>query len=215
MRLVSVNAGAIREARWTTLGRSAIDKAPVRGRVRVGRLGLAGDEISNTRHHGGSDQALYAFAREDLDAWGDELGAELPDGAFGENLTTAGLDVNEAEIGERWRLGDDVLVEVASVRTPCHTFKAWLDRCGYDASAWVRRFAEAGRPGPYLRVLEEGTIGAGDPVEVVHQPGHGVTVSLAFRALTTERALLPRLLSVGALSARARARAEAYVEAQG
>ncbi|WP_182523752.1 MOSC domain-containing protein [Nocardioides dongkuii] len=210
--LVSVNVGTPREAPWAGIGRTSIDKVAVAGPVDVSRLGLAGDQVSDTVHHGGVDQAVYAFAREDLDAWGAELGEELRDGQFGENLTTAGLDVNESEIGERWRIGD-VLLEVASVRTPCNDFKVWMGRSGYDNRAWVKRFALVGRPGPYLRVLAEGPIAAGDPLEVVHQPGHGVTVSMMFRAIFTEPALLPRLLEVDGLAAKVRVKAEAYVAA--
>lgn len=205
--LVSVNVGTPREAGWAMIGRTSIDKVAVRGPVAVGRLGLAGDQVSDTRHHGGVDQAVYAFAREDLDTWAAELGQEVRDGQFGENLTTAGLDVNEAEVGERWRIGD-VVLEVASVRTPCQDFKVWMGRCGYDERAWVRRFADVARPGPYLRVVAEGELAAGDPIEVVHQPGHGVTVSMVFRALHGEHALLPRLLEAEGLAARVRARAE-------
>lgn len=209
--VVSVNVGRPREAAWSMIGRTSIDKAPLTGPVAVGPWGLAGDQVADTRHHGGPDQAVYAFAREDLDAWERDLGVTLPDGVFGENLTTRGLDVNDAEVGERWRVGDDVVLEVAGVRTPCRDFQAWVGRCGYDDRAWVRRFTEAGRPGPYLRVLVEGTVAAGDPVTVAHRPGHGVTVATVFRAVTTERHLLPGLLAVEGISARVRARAEGYL----
>ncbi len=106
---------------------------------------------------------------------------EVPDGQFGENLTTQGLDVNGAEIGERWRIGDEVVVEVTMFRTPCHTFKAWMARSGYDDRAWLRRFAEDSRPGAYLRVVVPGVLQAGDPVAVV-RPGTGPTVTDAFRS---------------------------------
>ena len=111
---------------------------------------------------------------------------EIPDGLFGENLTTSGFDVNEAEVGERWRVGNAVL-EVASVRIPCNDFKGWMGESGFDNTAWVKRFAANGRPGPYLRVLLDGVLAAGDTVEVVHRPDHGVTVSTMFRALTGEQ----------------------------
>jgi len=210
--LVSVNVGRPREAAWAGIGRTSIDKRPVAGPVLARRLGLEGDQVSDTRHHGGPDQAVYAFAREDLDHWAAELGVEIPDGQFGENLTTRGIDVNEAEVGERWLVGDAVL-EVASVRIPCNDFKSWMGRCGYDERAWVRRFAAQHRPGPYLRVVTEGHLRAGDDLTVVHRPGHGVTVSTMFRALTSERSLLPELLKVDGLVAEARVRAEAYAPA--
>ena len=210
--LISVNVGRPRQAEWAEIGRTSIEKHAVTGPVAVRALGLDGDQVSDTRHHGGIDQAVYAFAREDLDWWAGELGVEVLDGQFGENLTTQGIDVNEAEIGERWQIGD-VLLEVRSIRTPCNDFKSWMGRSGYDNTAWVRRFAEVGRPGPYLKVLAEGTIRAGDEITVIHVPGHGVTVSTMFRALTGEPALLPRLLDVPDLLPRARAKAEQYVAA--
>ncbi|WP_156390957.1 MULTISPECIES: MOSC domain-containing protein [unclassified Nocardioides] len=208
--LISVNVGRPRQAEWAEIGRTSIDKHAVTGTVAVRALGLDGDQVSDTRHHGGIDQAVYAFAREDLDWWAGELGVEILDGQFGENLTTQGIDVNEAEIGERWQIGD-VLLEVRSIRTPCNDFKSWMGRSGYDNTAWVKRFAQVGRPGPYLKVLAEGTIRAGDEITVIHVPGHGVTVSTMFRALTGEPTLLPRLLDVPDLLPRARARAEQYV----
>lgn len=208
--ILSVHVGRPREAAWAGIGRTSIDKTTVTGPVHVGRLSLEGDEVSDTQHHGGPDQAVYAFAREDLDHWEGELGAAIADGQFAENLTTLGIDVNEAEIGERWQVGE-ALLEVRSIRTPCNDFKMWMGRSGYDNRAWVRRFAQLARPGPYLRVLGEGAVTAGDELTVVHRPGHGVTVSTMFRALNTDHSLLPRLLDVPDLVPRARARAEEYV----
>lgn len=212
--LLSVNTGLPRERDWAGIGRTSIDKRPVAGPVQVHRLGLEGDQVSDTKHHGGVDQAVYAFAREDLDHWAAELGREIPDGHFGENLTTAGIDVNEAEVGERWRIGS-ALLEVCSVRIPCNDFKEWMGHRGYDRTAWVKRFAAVGRPGPYLRVVTEGAVTAGDELSVVHRPGHGVTVSTMFRALTTDHALLPELLRVDGLVAEARERVERHVAGRG
>lgn len=206
----SVNVGTPRPREWAEIGRTAIEKHAVAGPVRVSALGLEGDQVGDTVHHGGIDQAVYAFAREDLDHWVEQLGAPLADGRFGENLTTSGIDVNEAEIGERWRVGSAVF-EVASVRTPCNDFKGWMGELGFDNAGWVKRFAAVGRPGPYLRVVEEGTLQAGDTLVVEHRPGHGVTVSIMFRALTTDRTLLPELLQVDGLVAEARQAAEKYV----
>ena len=185
--VTSVNVGLPREAAWAGIGRTSIDKQPVRGPVLARRLGLDGDRVSDTKYHGGVDRAVYAFAREDLDAWAADLGLEIRDGQFGENLTTSGIDVNEAEVGERWLVGDAVF-EVAAVRIPCNDFKVWMGRCGYDSRAWVKRFAATGRPGPYLRVLTEGEVRAGDELTVTHRPGHGVTVSTMFRADDRARA---------------------------
>jgi MOSC domain-containing protein YiiM len=206
----SVNVGTPRAWAWAGIGRSAIEKRSVTGPVRVATLGLEGDQVGDTVHHGGIDQAVYAFAREDLDEWAEQLGAPIADGMFGENLTTAGLDVNEALVGERWRVGS-VLLEVASVRIPCNDFKCWMGETGFDNTGWVKRFAATGRPGPYLRVLEEGTLQAGDALVVEHRPAHDVTVSTMFRALTTERSLLPRLLQVEGLVTEARRAVEKYV----
>jgi MOSC domain-containing protein YiiM len=210
-RVASVNVGLPRDEEWAgSLRRTAIDKRPVTGSVEVGLLGLAGDEVADTKHHGGTYQAVYAFAREDLDRWGEELGRPLRDGMFGENLTTTGIDVNEALLGERWRIGS-VLLEVVSVRIPCSVFKNWLGLHGCDAARWQMRFTAAGRPGPYLRVLEPGALAVGDEIVVEHRPDHDVTVSTMFRALTTERHLLPRLVGLDRIDPEATEAAERYV----
>ncbi len=207
--LRAVHVGRPKLRTWATIGKTSIEKHPVDGPVRAHRLGLDGDQVSDVKHHGGVDQAVYAFAREDLDLWTEALGQPIRDGFFGENLTTSGYDINAAEVGERWRIGTAVL-EVASVRTPCNDFKNWQRLNGYDDKAWVKRFAAVGRPGPYLRVIQEGAVQAGDDLVVVHQPGHGVTVSMMFRALTTERALLPELLKVDHLARVARQKVLTY-----
>ena len=209
-QVLSVNVGKVRDAPWAGIGRTAMDKQPVSHAVTAHRLGLQGDQVGDTKHHGGPDQAVYAYAREDLDWWEAELGREIRDGQFAENLTTRGIDVNESEVGERWRIGS-ALFEVAMVRIPCNDFKSWQRRNGYDDRTWVKRFMLAGRPGPYLRVLEEGEVRAGDDLVVVHQPGHGVTVSTLFRALTTDRRLLPELARVDNLARVARRQVEAFV----
>ena len=181
---------------------TGIDKRPVDGPVAVrpaglkgtGDVGLAGDQVYDVKNHGGADQAVYAYAREDLDFWAAEIGRELVNGAFGENLTTDGIDVNGALIGERWRVGPDVVLEVSCPRIPCGTFQGWLDQEG-----WIKRFTAVARTGTYLRVIEPGDIRAGDRVVIEHMPDHDVTVALTFRALTTEPELLPRLGPVDAL----------------
>jgi MOSC domain-containing protein YiiM len=153
---------------------TAIDKRPVPGRVPIQRLGLAGDTQCDTKYHGGPDQAVYAYADEDAAYWAAELGRPVPPGLFGENLRISGLDVTNAEVGERWQLGEGpgaVLVEVTAPRTPCVTFQHRMQE-----RAWVKRFTAYGAAGAYLRVLREGTVAAGDPVTVVHRPGHGVSI---------------------------------------
>lgn len=207
-QVLSVNTGRPRTGAWTgRVGRSAIDKSPAAAPVRIRFDGLVGDHVCDRKYHSGPDHAVYAFAREDLDRWGGELGRHLPDGFFGENLTTLGIDVNEAVIGERWRVGT-ALLEVAKVRTPCRVFAGWLGVHGLPEEGWIKRFAGVGRPGPYLRVLEEGVVEAGDPLVVEHRPDHGITVTTVFRAVTTRRALLPALLDAPELAADVRAKAE-------
>ena len=125
--VLSVNVGTPVYAEWAgDLRRTAIDKKPVAGPVRAEVLGLHGDQVAGTRDHGGIDQAVYAFAREDLDLWAARLGRDIRNGQFGENLTTVGIDLNEALVGERWRIGTAVF-EVASVRIPCSVFKAAMN----------------------------------------------------------------------------------------
>jgi MOSC domain-containing protein YiiM len=167
---------------------SAIDKRPVTGRVAVGRLGLAGDVQVNRKFHGGEAQAVYAYADEDAARWAAELDRELPAGRFGENLRTAGMDLTGAVLGERWRVGT-TLLEVTAPRTPCAKLQAH-----WGVPRLIKRFTEKGASGAYLRVLETGDLGAGDLIEVVHRPDHGVTIGLAFRALTTERERLADLV---------------------
>jgi MOSC domain-containing protein YiiM len=199
-QVIAVNVGRGETGPWTgRVGRSAIRKHPVAGPVRIGSDGLAGDEQCDRKYHGSADNAVYAFAREDLDYWARELGTPVPDGQFGENLTTSGIDVNEARIGERWRVGT-ALLEVAHVRTPCQVFQGFMAVTGYDDTAWMKRFTAVARPGPYLRVLEIGLVERGDPVVVEHRPDHEVTVSAVFRALRVDRGLLPGLRDVPGLS---------------
>jgi MOSC domain-containing protein YiiM len=202
--LSSVNVGRPEGGPWTgRVGRTAIRKLPVPGPVAVAAEGLAGDSICDTKFHGGADQAVYAYAREDLDHWAELLGRPLPAGQFGENLTTQGIDVNAALVGERWRVGT-TLLEVVRVRIPCRVFTNFMGLTGYDDTAWVKRFTAEGRPGPYLRVLEEGVVRTGDPIVVEHVPTHGVTVATLFRGATTDRALGRELLGVEGLPAGAR-----------
>lgn len=154
----------------TRVGRTAIDKRPVSGRVAVAATGLAGDHVCDTAHHGGIDQAVYAYAEEDARRWASELDRDLPAGWFGENLRLTGLPVSDAVIGARWAIGD-TLLEVSAPRNPCAAFGQWSGE-----ARWVKRFALQADTGSYFRVLTEGTIGAGDEVRVVHVPGHGITV---------------------------------------
>ncbi len=187
--VVSVNVGSI-EA-FDHLGRhvtTAIAKQPVVGRVASAGVNLMGDDQADRSAHGGPDRAVYAYASEDLAWWATELARAVEPGAMGENLTTAGIDVTGAVIGERWRVGR-LTVEVTSPRVPC--FKLGI-RMG-DVH-FPRQFAHAGRPGAYLRIVEHGDVGAGDPVTVLDRPDHGVTIDLVARAYHDDHSLAGRLL---------------------
>lgn len=190
-RILSVNIGQVRPIQiGGTRDYSAIDKRPAAGPVRAGWLGLAGDDHADKADHGGAEQAIYAYAREDLDWWTERLAREVRNGEFGENLTTAGLDVNAALIGETWQVGD-IVVQVTAPRIPCHTFVAWTGE-----EHWVKRFAAAGRPGAYLRVLTEGEIGVGAEITVLDRPAQRVTVAESMLAYYGDVDLMRALLTV-------------------
>ncbi|MQY35693.1 hypothetical protein SRB17_36810 [Streptomyces sp. RB17] len=197
----SVNIGSSRVTVHSSAGRTGIDKRPVSHPVAVsapgpqGVSGMAGDSVCDARFHGGDHQAVYAYAREELDLWEQEIGRELPAGVFGENLTTRGLDVSGTVIGERWRVGDVVVLEASATRIPCRTFAGWLEQ-----ESWIKRFSRRAMPGVYFRVVVPGHIAAGAPVTLLSRPDHGVTSAMVLRALTGERELVPRLLEADALS---------------
>jgi MOSC domain-containing protein YiiM len=206
--VLSVNVGLVRPIAAKS-GVTGIDKRPSESPVAVtfpgeGGSGLAGDVICDTEHHGGPDQAVYAYAREDLDAWEDDLGRHLPCGVFGENLTTVGVDITESRIGERWRIGDDCVLQVTCPRVPCRTFAVWLGEQG-----WAKAFTRRAIPGTYLRVVSAGVIRPHDPVTVEFQPDNDVTVGLVFRALTSDRSVLPNLLASPYLTAEVQHMAQA------
>lgn len=161
-----------------TVGVTAIDKRAVDGPVKVRRLGLYADVQADRDHHGGPDQAVYAYSAEDAEWWGRHLDRVIVPGEFGENLRISGVDASDAVIGERWRVGTAVL-EVTDARTPCATFARYI---GEDR--WVRRFTDANRTGCYLRVVTPGVVQAGDDVVVEDRPAHGVRVSDYFQAWT-------------------------------
>ncbi|MFT4125443.1 MAG: MOSC domain-containing protein [Gordonia sp. (in: high G+C Gram-positive bacteria)] len=155
-----------------TVGASAIDKRPTPGRVPVTELGLVTDHVCDTTHHGGVDQAVYAYDDAEAQRWARELGRDLPYGWFGENLRVAGHSVTDAVVGERWSVGaDGLLLEVTIPRTPCRTFAVWAAE-----ENWIKRFHQRADVGTYLRVVQPGTVGAGDPITVISRPDHGVTV---------------------------------------
>lgn len=218
--VLSVNVARVRVNPDAPSRSTGIDKAAVPDRVAVrapgpmrGGLGsgLVGDTIGHTKLHGGDDQAVYAYAREDLDEWETQLSRPLTNGMFGENLTTTNVDVTQARIGERWRVGTDgLLLEVSAPRTPCRTFAAFL-----QIDRWMKTFTAASKPGAYLRVISPGTVGAGDEIFVEYRPDHDVTVELAFRARMSDSSLLPQLLAADALSAELKAYVRRRLSANG
>ncbi len=193
--LLSVNVGGVREFDFN--GRpavSAIWKAPVAGRVAARGVNLEGDDQADRAAHGGPDKAVYAYAIEDMRWWKEDLGRSLEYGEFGENLTTEGIDVNGALVGERWEIGDAVL-QVTELRIPC-----WRLGVRMEDRRFPRRFSQAGRPGAYLRIAVEGDVGAGDEIRVVERPDHDLTVGDVFRIYTSDRDDAGRLLSVPQIS---------------
>ena len=157
------------------IGVTAIDKQPVEGALDVKAYGVYGDVQADRKNHGGLFQAVYAYGQEDADWWAAQLGRDIPPGLFGENLRTQGIEVSGAEVGERWRIGEKLVLEVTSPRTPCATFQRRMGE-----AHWVKRFADANLTGAYFRVVERGTIAAGDAIEIIHKPDHGITLQRLF-----------------------------------
>ena len=213
-RVVSVNAALPRTLLEKPRLVSAIDKIPRQGPVTVGNLSLEGDDVADHTHHGGTFQAVYAYAAEDLAHWERELGKPVRPGLIGENLTTRDIDLNQCVVGEEWMIGT-ARFAVASVRTPCQKFETWMGLNGFASEGWVKRFASYGRPGIYLSILSRGYIAAGDPIDVLHVPDHGVTMGTVFRALHGEPALLPLLLEVDGLPPTVYDQAQDYVDRTG
>lgn len=156
--------------------------------------GVIGDFIGSSKHHGGDSQAVYAFAREEIDRWAEDLGCELVNGAFGENLTTSGLGVDAALIGERWQVGDAAVLAVCGPRVPCATFALSM-----GVERWVERFADRGRTGAYLSVESPGTVRTGDKIVVIERPEHDIDVPTVFRALQGDREAAARTIAAGCL----------------
>jgi len=194
-RVVSVNVGKSREFDLDgKLHTSAIWKEPVEGRLAVRGVNIEGDDQADRKAHGGPDQAIYAYALEDYDWWSTELGRSIAPGTFGENLTLAGIEVNQALVGERWRVGNTVL-EVAQPRTPCYKL---ANRMG--DRAFARRFAAASRWGAYMRIVEEGDVAAGDSVVVLSRPDHSVTIDLIGRIYEDDHSRASEILAAPQLS---------------
>lgn len=194
-RVVSVNVGRTRQFEYEKLAvQSAIWKSPVTGRIAVRGVNLDGDEQADRRAHGGPDKAVYAYAIEDTHWWEQQVGQPLSYGNFGENLTTQGIDVNNALIGEHWEIGSTVL-EVSEPRVPC-----WRLGVRMNDKLFPRRFTEALRPGSYLRIVAEGDVGAGDEIRIIERPNHTMTIRDVFRIYTRDHAEVKSLLSIPQLS---------------
>ena len=193
--VVSVNVGGVRTVEvGDRMITTAIWKSPLPGRVAVSGVNDSGDDQADREVHGGEHKAVYAYAWEDTLWWNEELGHQLEPGNFGENLTLSGVDVAAAVVGERWRVGS-ALLEVSEPRFPC--FKLGI-RMGDPK--FLKRFAAARRTGTYLRIVEAGEVGAGDPVERVTRPDHGLTIGLFAEAYLRDRSLATRLLKAPQVS---------------
>jgi MOSC domain-containing protein YiiM len=194
-RLLSVNVGRVRLFEYNGRpAKSAIWKTPVTGRIAARGVNLEGDEQADRKAHGGPDKAIYAYAVEDLHWWQQELARPLVYGALGENLTTEGIAVNDALIGERWEIGTTV-VEVSEPRVPC-----WRLGVRMNDETFPRRFTAALRPGSYLRIIVEGDLASGDEIRVIHKPDHDLTIQDVFRIYTRDRNEVVRLVAIRQLS---------------
>jgi MOSC domain-containing protein YiiM len=195
-RVLSINITSIvHQGEWTgSEGRTGIDKRSVTGAIEFKNNGVIGDRVIDTNAHGGYEQAVYAYAREDAQWWEREINEEIPAGRFGENLTTEGIDVNAALVGEQWRIGS-VILEVSQPRIPCRVFAGFWKR-----ATLIKDFTQAGRPGTYLRIIQEGTAQAGDAIEVIFKPDHTISISDLFAAKSGERSKINEIKDVTYLS---------------
>lgn len=176
MQIISVQTGRARDViSGRTVIHTGIDKQPVPA-IDVQHDGVEGDDIVATEHHGGPGQAVYAYARSDYEVFESQLDAELPNGAFGENVTVDRWPHDPIRIGDRFAV-DGVVLEVAAPRIPCVTFAARMgELVGPDASrGWIKRFTAERRPGWYLRVIAPGRLAAGQRLVVDPAPTTNVT----------------------------------------
>ncbi|CAB4542961.1 unannotated protein [freshwater metagenome] len=196
MKVLSVNlTHSVHTGEWTgSEGKTGIDKRAVEGPVTFANEEVTGDVIVDRNHHGGFDQAVYAYSREDADWWQKQLGITIDNGRFGENLTTSGIDVNQALVGERWKIGSTIL-EVSQPRIPCRVFAGFWQR-----PTLIKEFMESGKPGTYLRIIQEGQINAGDVIEIVFKPDHQITIADLYAAKNGERSKVQEIAAVKELS---------------
>ena len=195
-KILSINIATTSQLQnWSDSGnRTGIDKRPAEGLVQFGNDCVAGDTVVDTKHHGGYHRAVYAYAVEDAQWWETKIGRTITPGMFGENITTQGLDVTGALIGEQWRIGD-LLLEVAEPRIPCKVFSGFWDR-----PTLIKEFTEAGRPGAYMRIIEEGMVEAGTAIEIVHRPSHGITIGDLYAAKSGAREKISEIAVLKELS---------------
>jgi MOSC domain-containing protein YiiM len=195
-RVLSINITSIvHQGEWTgSEGRTGIDKRSVAGAIEFKNNGVVGDRVIDTNVHGGYEQAVYAYAREDAQWWEREINEEIPAGRFGENLTTEGIDVNAALVGEQWKIGS-VILEVSQPRIPCRVFAGFWKR-----ATLIKDFTQAGRPGTYLRIIQECTAQAGDSIEVIFKPDHTISISDLFAAKSGERSKINQIKDLTYLS---------------
>lgn len=176
MKLIGINAG--KEQTQLNKGRAEITgiyKNPLQGTVQITKLGIAEDFIGSSRHHGGPDQALYVYGEGDYRWWEKEAGREMHPGMFGENLTIGGLECGGFNIGDYLHIGS-VVLQVTAPRIPCSTFAAKM-----GDSQWVKKFAAAERPGFYVRVMQEGTLIAGQDVRIEKYSGDTLSLVQVYR----------------------------------
>jgi len=206
-RVLSVNVGRACEFDYSGRpAKSAIWKSPVAGRIAARGVNLEGDDQADRKAHGGPDKSVYAYSIEDLRWWEEKLGRSLQYAEFGENLTTEGVAVNDALVGERWEIGTAVF-EVSEPRIPC-----WRLGVRMNDQGFVRRFTEALRPGTYLRIIVEGAVGAGDEIRIIERPDHELTIRDIFRIYTRDREEVGRLLAVPRISESWRKWAENFLK---
>jgi len=192
----SINIAASSQAQsWSGSGnRTGINKQSVQGLIHFGPEGVVGDTVVDRKHHCGYDKAVYAYAYEDALWWAEKIGRDMPAGSFGENLTTEGIDVTNAVIGECWQIGD-LLLEVAEPRIPCSVFSGFWDR-----PTLIKEFTEANRSGAYLRIIDEAMIEKGNAISVASRPTHGITIADVFAARAGERSKIAEISRVTELS---------------
>ena len=195
-KLLSINVAAIiHHEDWAgSVGKTGIDKRPKLGRVSLENDAVEGDQVLDTKNHGGKDQAVYAYAREDADWWEKEISLEINNGRFGENLTTQDIDVTNAIVGEKWALGTCIL-QVTMPRIPCKVFQGFWQRPNL-----IKEFTQAQRPGAYLKIIQEGYVSAGDDIRVFDIPQHGITIKDLFMAKSGERSKIKDINQIPGLA---------------